>query len=90
MKVGVIHRISDPETAQSSGQALFEPQEGMQLLQFVPSQDFSAATCLWEAASIDAVRDLVDPTLGDASEQTYFAVATEQAVGLPEAATATA
>jgi hypothetical protein len=89
MKVGVIHRISDPETAQSSGQALFEPQEGMQLLQFVPSQDFSAATCLWEAESIDAVRDLVDPALGDASEQTYFAVATEQAVGLPEAAAAT-
>jgi hypothetical protein len=35
---------------------------------------------------IDVVRDLVDPTLGDASEQTYFAVATEQAVGLPQAA----
>jgi hypothetical protein len=90
MKVGVIHRISDPETAQSSGQALFEPQEGMQLLQFVPSQDFSAATCLWEAESIDAVRDLVDPALGDASEQTYYEVAAEQTVGLPEAAAATA
>jgi hypothetical protein len=43
MKVGVIHRISDPETAQSSGQALFEPHEGVRLLQFCPSQDFSAA-----------------------------------------------
>jgi hypothetical protein len=86
MKVGVIHRISDPEAAQASGQSLFEPHEGVRLLQFCPSQDFGAATCLWEADSIDAVRDLVDPTLGDASEQTYFAVATEQAVGLPEAA----
>ena len=89
MKVGVIHRISDPETAQSDGQSLFEPHEGMELLQFVPSEDFSVASCIWEAASIDAVRDLVDPTLGDASEQTYYAVASEQAVGLPEAATAT-
>ena len=87
MKIGVIHRISDPETAQSSGQSLFEAHEGVELLQFCPSQDFSAATCIWEAESIDAVRDLVDPTLGDASEQTYFAVATEQAVGLPQAAT---
>jgi hypothetical protein len=86
MKVGVIHRISDPETAQSRGQALFEPHEGVQLLQFCPSQDFSAATCIWEAESMDAVRDLVDPTLGDAAEQTYYPVDTEQAVGLPEAA----
>ena len=88
MKIGVIHRISDPEAAQARGQSLFEPQDGVQLLQFCPSQDFSAATCIWEAESIDAVRNLVDPTLGDASEQMYFAVATEQAVGLPQAATA--
>jgi hypothetical protein len=86
MKVGVIHRISDPETAQSRGQSLFEAHEGVRLLQFCPSEDFRTATCLWEADSTDRVRDLVDPTLGDSSEQTYFAVATEQAVGLPEAA----
>jgi hypothetical protein len=86
MKVGVIHRISDPETAQSRGQSLFNPPEGIQLLQFCPSEDFRAATCIWEAEAIEPVRDLVDPTLGDSSEQTYFAVATEQAVGLPEAA----
>ena len=89
MKIGVIHRISDPETAQSKGQSLFEPHDGVQLLQFCPSQDLSTATCIWEARSIDAVRDLVDPTLGDASEQTYFAIATEQAVGLPKTAAAT-
>jgi hypothetical protein len=89
MKVGVIHRISDPEKAQSSGQPLFEPHEGLQLLQFCPSQDFTAAACIWEAESVDTVRDLVDPTLGDSSEQTYYEVNTEQAVGLPEAAAAT-
>jgi hypothetical protein len=89
MKVGVIHRISDPETAQSRGQPLFDPHEGVRLLQFCPSQDSSTATCIWEADSIDAVRDLVDPTLGDTSKQTYFAVNTEQAVGLPEVAATT-
>jgi hypothetical protein len=88
VKIGVIHRISDPATAQERGQSLFEQHEGVQLLQFCPSEDFRAATCIWEAGSVDAVRDLVDPTLGDTSEQTYFAVATEQAVGLPEAAAA--
>lgn len=82
-------RISAPETTQSSGQTLFEPREGVKLLQFFPSEDFSVATCMWEAESIDAVRDLVDPTLGDSSEQTYYAVAAEQAVGLPDAAATT-
>ena len=86
MKVGVIHRISDPESAQARGQALFEEHEGVQVLQFCPSQDFSAATCIWEADSIDAVRDFVDSTLGDAAQQTYYPVDTEQAVGLPERA----
>jgi hypothetical protein len=90
MKVGVIHRISDPETALSNGQPLFEPHEGLRLLQFCPSQDFRVASCIWEAKDVDAVRDLVDPTLGDSSEQTYYEVNTEQAVGLPEAAAATA
>jgi hypothetical protein len=85
MKVGVIHRISDPEAAQSQGQALFGEHEGIKVLQFCPSQDFTAATCIWEADSVDAVRDVVDSTLGETSEQTYFAVDTEQAVGLPEA-----
>ena len=88
MKIGVIHRISDPQAAQENGQPLFEQHEGVRLLQFCPSQDFKTATCIWEADSVDAVRDWVDPTLGDASEQTYFEVNTEQAVGLSETAAA--
>ena len=89
MKIGVIHRISDPQRAQEQGQALFGPHEGVQLLQFVPSEDFSTATCIWESDSIDTVRSWVDGTLGDTSQQTYFPIATEQAVGLPERAAAT-
>ena len=90
MKIGVIHRISDPDRAQSQGQTLFEPHEGEQLLQFIPSDDFTVASCIWEADGIDAVRNLVDPTLGDTSTQTYYAVNTEQAMGLPEAAASVA
>jgi hypothetical protein len=85
VKFGVIHRVSDPESAQSRGQSLFEPHEGVRLLQFCPSQEFSAATCIWEADSVDTVRELVDQTLGDASEQTYYEINTEQVVGLAEA-----
>ena len=89
MKIGVIHRISDPQRAQEQGQALFGPHEGVQLLQFAPSEDFSTATCIWESDSIDTVSAWVDDTLGDSSQQTWFAIATEQAVGLPGRAAAT-
>ena len=89
MKIGVLHRISDAERAQSRGQSLFEPHEGVRLVQFIPSQDFSSATCIGESDAVDTVRDLVDPTLGDTSEQTYFEVNSEFAVGLPEAAATT-
>jgi hypothetical protein len=89
MKIGVIHRISDPQRAQERGKPFFEPHEGVQLLQFVPSEDFSTATCIWESDSIDTVSTWVDETLGDSSQQTWFAIATEQAVGLPERAAAT-
>jgi hypothetical protein len=88
MKIGVIHQISDPQRAQEQGQALFDPHEGVELLQFAPSEDFRTATCIWESDSIDTVRAFVDPALGDTSKQTYFPIATEQAVGLPAKASA--
>lgn len=88
MKVGVMHRISDPERAQSKAQTLFQPHEGVKLVQFIPSQDGALATCVWESDSMDRVRDLVDGALAETSEQTYFEVDAEQALGLPQAAAA--
>jgi hypothetical protein len=90
MKIGVVHQISDPERALEHGQTLFDPHEGVQLLQFAPSRDFRTATCIWESDSIETVRELVDGALGDTSTQTYFEVATDQAVGVPETAAAAA
>ena len=55
--------------------------------QFCPSRDLSAATCVWEAGSLDAARDYIDSTLGDSSDNTYFEIDTEYALGLPEPAT---
>jgi hypothetical protein len=39
---------------------------------------------------VDAVRDYIDSTLGNASDNTYFEINTEYAQGLPEPATAQA
>ena len=45
------------------------------------------ATCVWEAGSVDSVRDYVDSPLGDSSDNTYFEIDSEYAQGLPEPAT---
>jgi hypothetical protein len=92
MQVVVQHRISDPETFFSAdAQEVAEnAPSGVQARQFFPSQDRAAAVCLWEGDSIDAVRDYVDSVTGDSSQNTYFEVDTQVAMGLPEAASASA
>ena len=93
MYVAVVHRIKDPEAMFSRGESLADASNappGVTPHQFLPSTDLSAATCLWEGGSVDAVRDYIDPTLGDSSENSYFEVSSEHALGLPDPATANA
>jgi hypothetical protein len=90
MYVAVVHNVKDPEAMLSRGKGLGDPSNappGVIPRQFCPSKDLSVATCVWEADSIDAVRDYTDGTLGDSSEQTYFEIDTEYAEGLPAPAT---
>ena len=81
------HRIKDPARFWS-----VSPQgPGAPTLQAAyPSQDKTKGVCLWESDSIDALRDSLDPLVGDAAENTYFEVDAGFAVGLPERAAASA
>jgi hypothetical protein len=90
MHVVVQHRITDPEKFYSinAEEVAGGGPHGVQGRQFFPSQDRSAAVCLWEADSIDALRDYLDPATAGASENTYFEVNGELAMGLPETAAA--
>jgi hypothetical protein len=93
MYVAIVHHVKDPQAMLSRGEALADPSNappGVVPRQFCPSKDVSAATCVWEAGSVEAVQDYVDSTLGDASENTYFEINTEYAQGLPQPATAQA
>ena len=92
MHVAVRRRISDPEEFFSTDaqEVADNAPAGVQPRQFFPSTDRSAAVCLWEGDSIDAVRSYVDSVTGDSSQNTYFEVDAELAMGLPEAATASA
>jgi hypothetical protein len=93
MYVAVVHHIKDGQAFLSRGERLTDPSNappGVVPRQFCPSEDLTAATCVWEAGSVDAVCGYIDATLGDASENRYFGINTEYALGLPEPATAQA
>jgi hypothetical protein len=82
MYVVVQHRFTDQQTAMSRGERLIKNEgapRGVRGLQFYPSQDGSAATCLWEADSLESVQQYVDSTLGDSSENTCYEVDADQA-----------
>ena len=86
MYVVVQHRIKDPAAAFTRGETLIKNEgapAGVHGLQFYPSRDRAAVTCLWEAPSVQAVRAYVDATLGDASDNTCYEVDAEQAFARP-------
>jgi hypothetical protein len=77
MYVVVQHRFTDSQTAFARGERLIRNEgapAGVHGLQFYPSSDGSAATCLWEAPSVASVQGYVDTVLGDASDNTCYEV----------------
>ena len=85
MYVVVQHRIKNPQVAFSRGEKLVNNEgapTGVRGLQFYPSRDGGAVTCLWEAPSVESVQRYVDSALGDSSENACYEVAVEQAFSL--------
>jgi hypothetical protein len=79
------HRIKDPDRFwATSPQVPGAPR----LEASYRSHDGTKGVCLWEADSIDDLRDFIDTLVEDASENTYFEVDTSLAVGLPDRAMA--
>ncbi len=90
MHVVIQHRIKDPEQFFAG-----DPEEvanggppGVRGRQFLVSQDRSAATCLWEADSVESLRIYMEGLTGDSAENSYFEVDAEMSMGLSEAAKA--
>ena len=85
MYVVAKHRIRNAEMFSSLSQVAAEnAPAGVYGRQFCPSQDKTEAVCLWEAGSVEAVEDYLDSLTGAASENTYFQVSAEHAIGIPE------
>jgi len=82
MYVVVQHAIKDPSTAFERGRKLIVSEgapPSTRVLQFLPSLDGSAVTCLWESASVDSVQAYVDAVLGDSSDNVCYPVDVERA-----------
>jgi hypothetical protein len=92
MHISVQHRITDPDKffSMNAEEVVGGGPPGVQGRQFFPSRDRSVAVCLWEADSIDTLRGYLDSATAGASENTYFEVDTEFAMGLPQTAAARA
>jgi hypothetical protein len=86
MYVVVEHEFTNPQVAFARGDRLIK-NEGApadtRVLQFYPNRDNSGAVCLWDTPSVEAVRQYVDVTLGDASTNTCWEVETEHAFARP-------
>ena len=92
MHVVVHHRVIDRERFLAT-----DPQDiaagappGAKARQFLPARDASGADCLWESESLDAIRDYLDRATRGICQNTYFEVASESALGLPDPASANA
>lgn len=82
MYVSVIHTISDPDRFWSAAEEGELPQ-GVTLHSSFPNPDGSKAVCLWEGDSVDAVKEVIEGSVGEVSSNEYFTVNADKAQGLP-------
>ncbi|MDP8971058.1 MAG: hypothetical protein M3N52_11295 [Actinomycetota bacterium] len=84
MFIAIYHEIHDQDLFKEKVNLMAPPPASLRRHQFLTATDLIRAACLWEAPSVDALRDYIDPQLEPASTQTYIQVNEERAVGLPE------
>ena len=84
MFVAIHHEIHDQGLFKEKVNQMPSPPDSLRRHQFFTATDLTRAACLWEAPSVEELRDYIDPALEPASTQTYFRVYEERAVGLPE------
>ena len=83
MYIVVEHVISDPDAFFGVAEKVAAAPPGYTALQFCPSTSKDRAVCLWEAKSVDALKGFLDPVIGKSSRNTYYAVDSTKAMGLP-------
>jgi hypothetical protein len=96
MHTVIHHTISDSVKWDQSTQrimSMIEQQtlpKGLRPLEYLPSVDGQRAVCVWEADSLDALKEFMERETQDAARNDYFEVKVENAIGLPTGQEATA
>lgn len=90
MFFAVHHNITDPKKWEEAGQKLQPVLEsgkfptGIRPLFYLPSTDGRRADCVWEANSLDSLKQFLNPFIAGASKDEYFQINMEMAMGIPE------
>lgn len=86
MYVIVKHNISDIDRYWKTVQeATPNIPDEIKLHQCLPSVDGKQAMCVWEGPSLEQVRDLVEETVGEVSNNEYFEAEAREGVNIPSA-----
>lgn len=84
MYVLVHHEVHDPERFWGTAEeAIPAVPEGLQLHHAIPAKDGTCATCLWEAESVEAVKQFLEPALGEVATNRYFEAENREGVAMP-------
>jgi hypothetical protein len=83
MLVVVEHTITNADVFSGLASKVGEAPAGISALQFLPSVSKDRAVCLWEAKSVDALKGFLEPLSARCSRNTYYAVDSSIAMGLP-------
>ena len=85
MYIVVKHNISNPTKFWETAQAVIPTlPKDVKVHSTLPNRDGSHAVCVWEASSIDAVKKIIEPSIGQISKNEYFEVDAKKAIGLPK------
>lgn len=86
MYILVQHTITDPSTAWNRAQQSIQSlPPRLKLHHSMPTPDGTHAVCIWEAESIPALREYLDPALGPSAKNEYFEVVNKEGVAMPTA-----
>ena len=82
MYVVVQHTISEPAAFWNAADPT-NLSPDVKLHHTFPTPDGTRAVCIWEAESVDAVRNLLEPMIGSISRNEYFPVENREGYARP-------
>jgi hypothetical protein len=82
MYVMVQHTVSEPALFWNSADPRNLPSQ-VKLHHTFPTPDGTRAVCIWEADSVAALKDFLEPMLGKASRNEYFQVENREGFARP-------